>query len=205
MSSLRVLLSGIAMSCLALIGQAQTQNPFDTNKQFSATVVMSGVPTKGQAGQAEMKIYRSGDKMRTDLPGGMGYMIMDMGQHANYMVMGTGMCMQLPASGQQQPNPFSQAQGATIERSPAGTDTVDGHACKVENVTVTAQNGQSTKMKVWEADDLKGFPIKVEMQTSHGPITVQYKDVSFSDPGASLFTHPSNCQQMPNMPGGPHS
>jgi hypothetical protein len=201
MSSLRMLASGIVVSCLALMAQAQ--NPFESNKQFSATAVMSGMPSGGPAGRGEMKIYRSGDKMRTSMPGGTGYMIIDLSQHTNYLVMGSGMCMQMPTSGQQQ-NPFSQAQGATIERSPAGTDTVDGHACKVENLTVTGQNGQSTKMKVWEADDLKGFPIKIEMQSSRGPIAVQYKDVSFNEPDASLFTHPENCRQMPAMPGGPH-
>lgn len=190
---------GLSIYCTALIGQAQ--NPFESNKQFSATVVMSGMPTHGPAGQGDMKIYRSGDKMRTNMPGGNGYMITDLNQHTSYMVMSTGMCMQMPSSGQQQ-NPFSQAEGATVERSPAGTDTVDGHACKIENLTVTRQNGQSTRMKVCEADDLKGFPIRVEMQSSHGPITMQYKDVSLNEPEASLFVHPDNCRQMPAMPGG---
>jgi len=80
---------------------------------------------------------------------------------------------------------------------------VDGHPCKVENLTVTQQNGQPTKMKVWEAQDLKGFPIKIESQTSRGPVTIEYKDISFSEPEASLFTHPDNCRQMPTMPA-PH-
>jgi outer membrane lipoprotein-sorting protein len=188
----------LAILCLAIVAQAQ--NPFDTFKQFSATAVMSGMPTHGGQGPGEMKIYRSGDKMRTTMPGGAGYMIMELSQHTGYMVMSTGMCMQMTAQGQQ--NPFSQAQDATIERSPAGTDTVDGHACKVENLTVTPRNGQPSKMKVWEAEDLKGFPIKIEMQSSHGLVTMEYKDVSFSEPDASLFTHPENCRQMPTMPGG---
>jgi outer membrane lipoprotein-sorting protein len=178
----------------------QAQNPFESSKQFSATVVMTGGNVKGA--QGEMKIYRSGDKMRTSMPGGMGYVLMDLTQHTNYMVMGTGMCMQMAHPTQQ--NPFSEAQDATIDRSPAGTDTVDGHSCKVENLTVTPHNGQPTKMKVWEADDLHGFPIKIEMQTTHGPVSIEYKDISLSEPAASLFTHPDNCQQMPNMPGGPH-
>jgi hypothetical protein len=190
----------LLLMCVAFCGansRARAQNPFET-KQFSATVVMSGVPGKAQE-QGEMKIYRSGDKMRTTM-GGMGYMVMDLTQHTNYMVM-NGMCMQLSAT--TQPNPFSTAQDATIERSPAGSDTVDGHACKVENMTVTPHNGQPTKMKVWEAEDLKDFPIKVEVQSSHGPVTIQYKDISFAEPAASLFTHPQNCQQMPTMPGRP--
>jgi hypothetical protein len=190
---------GLVIVCLAVAAQAQ--NPFDSAKQFSATVVMSSANMKGAGG--DMKIYRSSDKMRTTLPGGAGYMVMDLTQHTAYMVMGNGMCMQMARTAQQQ-NLFAEAQDASIERSPAGTDTVDGHSCKVENMTVTPHNGQPVKMKIWEAEDLKSFPLKVEMQTSHGPMTILYKDVSFSEPPASLFTHPDNCQQMPGMPGGPH-
>ncbi len=181
-------------------GVAQAQNPFEI-KQFSATVVMSGASAaaaKGHGMQGDMKIYRSGDKMRTSM-GSMGYMVMDMTQHVNYMVM-NNMCMQI--SRPMGRNPFSEAQDGTIDRSPAGTETVDGHSCKVENVTVTPHDGQPTKMKVWEAQDLKGFPVKIEMQGSHGVMTLEYKDISLDEPPASLFTHPDNCQQMPSTPGG---
>jgi hypothetical protein len=187
-----------AIFCVAAIAQAQS--PFEIH-QFSATVVMSGMPAKGPQGMGEMKVYRSGDKMRTSM-GTMGYMVMDLTQHTNFMVMGTGMCMQMNATGQR--NPFAEAQGAAVDRSPAGNETIDGHSCKVENVTVTPKQGQPVKMKIWEAEDLKGFPIKIEMPSSRGTMTLQYKDISLAEPAASLFTHPENCQQMPNMPGGPH-
>jgi hypothetical protein len=186
---------GWILVCLALAAQAQ--NPFDTHKQFSATMVMSGAPIGGHAPQGDMKIYRLNDKMRTDI-GSMGYSITDLTQHNTYMVMGQGMCMQMTPRGQQ--NPF--AEQGSVERSPAGSDTINGHSCKVENVTVTPQNGTPTKMKVWLADDLQAFPVKVEIESSRGPVTVQYKDVSFDAPAAALFTHPDNCRQMPSMPGG---
>src|ERR1700683_2345737 len=114
-------------------------------------------------------------------PGGAGDMIMDLDQHTNYMVMNANMCMQTTTP-QAQQNPFSQARNATVERTAAGTDTVDGHPCKVENVTVTPQNGEPHKMKVWEAQDLKGFPIKIETESARGPMTIEYKDISFSEP-----------------------
>jgi hypothetical protein len=177
---------------------AQGQNPFDAYKDFSATVVMSGMPAGSPMTSGDMKIYRSGDKMRTTM-GAMGYLVMDLTQHTNYMVMSSGMCMQMAATRQQ--NPFAQASGATIDRSPAGTDTVDGHSCKVENLTVTGQSGKVVKMKAWEADDLKGFPIKVEVQTDKGPVTVQYKDISFDAQPASMFTHPDNCRAIGAMGG----
>jgi len=77
--------------CLAIAAQAQ--NPFDTFKQFSATIVMSPMPAGREGGG--VKVYRSGDKMRTSMPGGAGYMIMDLDQHTNYMVMNASMCMQM--------------------------------------------------------------------------------------------------------------
>jgi hypothetical protein len=190
----------IALTVLSSFGIAsQAQNPFDAQKQFSATMVTASMATAPRAGQGEMKIYRSGDKLRTTMPGGMGYMITDLTQGTSYMVMNTGMCMQTTAS--RQPNPFAETQNATIERVPAGADTVDGHSCKVENLTVIPKNGTPVEMKIWEANDLKGFPVRVEMNTGKGPVTVEYQDVSFDPPQASLFSHPANCRQMPTMPG----
>jgi len=192
---------GLVMLCVALTARAQ--NPFEAVKAFSATYVMSGTSGNAQQGQIQTKIYRSGSKLRTDLPGGAGYSIIDTSDRTTYMVMGSGMCMQMTAKEQQ--NPFAQPPDVTVERSSAGTDTVDGHACKVENVTVTQHSGphagQATTMKVWEAQDLHGFPVKMEMQTARGVMTMQYKDISLAEPDASLFVHPDNCRQMPNFPG----
>lgn len=208
MPKCNTLASGLAMLCMALTARAQ--NPFESIKAFSATYVMSGMSSNMHQGQVETKIYRSGSKIRTDLPGGTGYSIIDTVQRTSYMVMGSGMCMQMTAKEQQ--NPFAQAPDVTIERSSAGTETVDGHACKVENLTITPHSGpragQASKMKVWEAQDLRGFPLKIEMQTTRGVMTTQYKHVNLTEPDASLFVHPANCRQMPNMPGppggGPH-
>jgi hypothetical protein len=187
----------LAAMVMGLAIAAQAQNPFESQKQFSATVVMSGMPANSPMAKGDTKVYRSGDKMRSTL-GAMGYMVMDLTEHTNYLVM-NGMCMQMNATGQQ--NPFAQAAGATYDRSSAGTDTVDGHSCKVENITVTTKNGKVSKMKVWEANDLKEFPIKIEIQADKGPITLQYKDISFDEPPASMFTHPDNCRAMGAMGG----
>jgi hypothetical protein len=186
-----------ALSVIYLTVAAYGQSPFDAHKQFSATMVTTGSSMGSHAPQGDMKIYRLGDKIRTNV-GSMGYSVIDMSEHTMYMVMGQGMCMQMAPKTEQ--NPF--AQRGSVERTPAGTDTVDGHSCKVEDVTVTSQNGTKTKMKVWEANDLQSFPVKVQVETTRGPITVMYKDVRFDAPAASLFAHPDNCRQMPSMPGG---
>jgi hypothetical protein len=198
---LHIVAIGLVITCMAM--SARAQNPFDSNKSFSATIVISGMSSKASGGDA--KVYRSGTKIRTTLPGGAGYTLIDTAERTTYMVMGGSMCMQMTVQGQE--NPFAQASDTTVERSSAGTDTLEGHACKVENLAVTPHSGpragQTTKMKVWEAQDLHGFPIKVETQSSHGPVTIEYKDVSLAPPDPSLFTHPDNCRQMPGTLGMP--
>ncbi len=170
-------------------GSALAQSPFEF-QQFSTTMVMQ----QGQHPQMSMKMYRSGNLMRTDMPGGS-YAITHTDTRTTYMVMG-GHCMQMQAPPRN--DPFATAsEDAKVERSAAGSGTVDGHSCKIENVTVIPKNGKPTTMKVWEAQDLKGFPVKIEMQTEQGPATMLYRDVSFDKPAASVFEHPSNCMQMP--------
>ncbi len=186
--------SGKILASMTLIACGCTawgQSPFEF-KEFSTTMT-----TNAAGHDMSMKMYRSGAQMRTDLPGG-GYSITDLDSHVTYMVV-AGRCMQMNIP--QRNDPFATSSDAKIERTAAGADTVDGHACKVENVTVTPKNGRPTKMKMWEAQDLKGFPVKIETQTEQGPATILYKDVSFATPDASLFKRPTNCMQM-SMPQG---
>lgn len=177
----------LTILCLALTAEAQ--DPFDSFKQFSATMMMIGVP------EGSMKIYRSGNRVRVSVLVDGGYSIADLDHHTMYAVTNKGLCTQSAAQGHM--TPFAQDKNSVIQRTPAGTDTLDGHPCKVEMMTVTPKNGQPAKMKVWEAEDLKGFPIKVEIESNRGPMAVEYKDVSFSEPPASLFTHPENCRLVP--------
>lgn len=184
---------------LGAVAQAGGSGPFGFT-DFSATMVMT---SEGHT-VSGAKVYRAGSKMRTEMPqmGANSYVLVLLDEHLTYMVMPGGRCMQMPlrASETRQPNPFTFR--GKIERTPLGSGTVDGHPVKIEQVTVTPENGKPQTMKVWEATDLQGFPIKVEMATPRGPMTIEYKDVNLSPPPASLFATPQNCMAMPGMPGG---
>lgn len=180
----------VGIGSLALCSRAQTGDtgPFGV-KQFSATMVMtSGGHTMTN------KVYRSANKMRTDI-GTMGYSLYFFDEHTSYMVM-SGHCMQMPQMAKKNTNPFQM--GGTVERKALGSDTVDGHPTKIEQVTMTSSDGTSTGMKVWEATDLKGFPVRIEMANG---TRIEYKNISLNEPSASLFEKPGNCMQMPG-PGG---
>ncbi len=99
-------------------------------------------------------------------------------------------------------SPLEMLQGAKVERTPAGTDVVDGHKTKVEEVVVTRADGKVMKSKVWEADDFKGFPIKIisgvepdKMAPGSKPMKIGalYGDIKFEKVDPSLLTPPDNC------------
>ena len=77
-------------------------------------------------------------------------------------------------------------------------EIVDGHPCKIENVTFTRGDDDPIviKMKLWEAEDLQGFPIKNEVSVvSNGnKFTFSYTDVSLKPPDPALFKSPAKCK-----------
>ncbi len=182
---------------LSSSARSQDQSPFAFT-QFSATMVMN-IP--GQEAGAAAHIYRSGDKMRTDI-GKQGYFLSDLSQHVGYMVMGSAMCMEVHQSDPSHPNPFEMT--GKIQRSELGADTIDGHPVKIEQITIESDSGKTVTMKAWEATDLHGFPVRVEVPGPKGTTRMDLKDIDLSTPSASLFATPTNCREMPVMPGMPH-
>jgi hypothetical protein len=97
------------------------------------------------------------------------------------------------------PEPLELLQGTQVKRMPAGTETVEGHSCKVENVVVTRADGKTVESKVWEADDLKGVPVKIESQTERGKFRAVYRDVVLGTLDKALFTPPDKCTPFEKM------
>jgi hypothetical protein len=86
-----------------------------------------------------------------------------------------------------------------VERVGAGKETVDGHVCHVEEVTYSGGIPQPWKLKFWEAEDLHGFPIKVQAQAaSNGTSSIiQFKDVVLGPQDPTLFIFPKDCAELP--------
>jgi hypothetical protein len=89
--------------------------------------------------------------------------------------------------------------GYTVERAVSGQETMDGHACKVEDVTLSSPKLPTPiKLRFWEAEDLQGFPVKVEFRRAngHNPV-VHYKNVVLGPQDPTLFIHPNSCEWSP--------
>src|SRR5208282_6172431 len=65
-----------------------------------------------------------------------------------------------------------------------GKDTVDGHPCVKNKVIVTDKDGNKHESTVWNATDLKDFPVKIQTAAEGGNTTMQFKNVSLAKPAA---------------------
>lgn len=72
-----------------------------------------------------------------------------------------------------------------------GEETVDGHPCVKNKVVVTDPDGAQHEYTVWDASDLKSFPVKIAMTNQDSEVVMLFKDVNLSKPDASLFAAPA--------------
>jgi hypothetical protein len=154
-------------------------------------------------GASEAHIYRSGELMRMEDPDGPGYLITDLTKLESYGIS-TGPCIH-DNHPYFRASPFAAARpGSSVERVAAGEDTLDGHSCRIEDITVSSpKTGSHLKMRFWEAEDLKGFPIKIEFRRPGARSSIiRYKNVVLGPQDRTLFIHPKSCQSAPQR-GGP--
>jgi hypothetical protein len=77
------------------------------------------------------------------------------------------------------------------ESTEIAKETVDGHDCTKNKVTVTDKDGNKHEYTVWNASDLKSFPVKVITSDGGSSVTMLFKNISLEKPAASLFDAPS--------------
>ena len=176
---------------------AATTYPLDLFPDFSA--IMIGSRAEHGEGASQGHIYRLGKRMRMEEPGGRGYFITDLNSGETYGILEAG-CIH-------DDHPYIRAipfyvagnADATVTRASAGKESVDGHSCQIEDITVSSPMlANPQKMRFWEAEDLQGFPIKIEflLPAGHGP-TIRYKNVVLGPQDPTLFFHPKSCQPLP--------
>jgi hypothetical protein len=170
--------------------------PLDSFTDFSALMV--GNMMEMGEGASEAHIYRSGNLVRVEDPAAEGYFITDLTSLETYGIS-PGPCIH-DSHPYFRVSPFAAARpGSSVERVAAGKDTLDGHSCQIEDITVSSpKTGSHLKMRFWEADDLQGFPIKIEFLRPGGRSSIiHYKNVVLAPQDPTLFIHPKSCQSAP--------
>ncbi len=80
-----------------------------------------------------------------------------------------------------------------------GKETLDGHPCVESKVLVISDQGATNEFTVWNATDLKKFPVKI-FRVEHGTeVTMLFKNVALTKPAASAFEVPAGYTRYDNM------
>lgn len=170
----------------------RTGFPLDQFQEFSAIMNGSILPASDWDGH----IYRSGKLMRlqrdTRVPS---YLVTDLEKQEEYGVAANG-CIRLNTPSSRSFPFFLSGPGYKYERVPVGEEAVDGHLCRVEDIKIDApKNPQQLKIRLWEAEDLQGFPIKIENRRENARRwSIHYKNVVLGPQDPTLFIIPNKCQ-----------
>lgn len=161
---------------------------------FTAT---EHLQTRGR-GLPPSKIYRSGTKFRIEFAPGHTSIYRpddDLAYNLLQTDTPTPVCVQMKTRQVTMlPSPMRLISGAKVERTDAGTEEFEGHKCKVETVVATAADGKTTSLKVWEAEDLKGVPVKIAVKTQLGEgLVAVYRDIKFESVSPELFSPAYKC------------
>ena len=86
-----------------------------------------------------------------------------------------------------------------IDTEKLGKETIDGHPCQKCKVTMTDEKGEKREAFIWQASDLKDFPIQMEMTEKDNTVVMVYRDIKFAKPEAALFDPPSGFTKHDSM------
>jgi hypothetical protein len=145
--------------------------------------------------ETESHIYRLGHLIRTEVA--ESYAVTDLTKGDTYGISAKG-CLHDTHPAYRVFPFYVGGSGHKVERVPSGKETVDGHSCVIEDVTVTSTGRpHPLKLRLWEAEDLQGFPIKIQIIKSFGhDQIIRYKDVVLAPPDAALFKHAVHCDTI---------
>ncbi len=86
-----------------------------------------------------------------------------------------------------------------VETTELGKETVDGHPCIKNKMVVTDDQGKAHESTVWNATDLKKFPVKIVTGEGGSTATLLFKNVNTAKPDAALFDPPSDYKKYDNF------
>jgi len=86
-----------------------------------------------------------------------------------------------------------------VETTELGKETVDGHPCVENKVVVTDDKNATHEYTVWNATDLKKFPVKIAHVEQGNEITMTFKNLALVKPAATAFDLPAGYTKYDNI------
>jgi hypothetical protein len=195
----RSLLRGLIIGYLPLVlgglavGQEQWKYP-----DFSATQVF-----ESRKGDMKMKVYRSGQNVRVERGGALSTLYTPANKKVYNLTIypdQSHQCVSMtPEQARMLPSPLQLIQGRVVKRKAAGSETVDGHKTRIEDVTVMQLNGKTIESRVWHAIDFQNIPVKIESYFKSTTLRAYYRDIHAGVPDKTLFQVPEVCTPFEKM------
>jgi len=86
-----------------------------------------------------------------------------------------------------------------MEATELGKETIEGHPTVKNKAVITDDKGEKHEFTVWNATDMKKFPVKIETNENGTKMTMLFKDVKLAKPDAGLFEPPAQFKRYDNM------
>jgi hypothetical protein len=93
----------------------------------------------------------------------------------------------------------SSKKGLKVTKTHLGKETIDGHACEKEEVTLTDDKGTQQHATIWEAADMNKFPIQMQLTQDDASVVMKYKDVRLGRPADNHFQAPTGMAKFDNV------
>ena len=153
--------------------------------------------------EVTMKIYRSGSSVRVEHTGALSTLYVTAASKVYNLTTYPDKSQQCVSMTPKQsgtiPSPLELIQGRILKRTVVGSEVVEGHRTKVETVLVAGPDGRKIESRVWEAQDLKGIPVKIESRVNGINLQAVYRKIVIGSPSADLFAVPAKCTPFEKM------
>ncbi|HMO64059.1 MAG TPA: hypothetical protein PKE47_02335, partial [Verrucomicrobiota bacterium] len=88
-----------------------------------------------------------------------------------------------------------------VERTLLGEEVVAGRRCEKHQVTVTAPGAAPQQLTVWNAPELRGFPVQIEMAAQGATVRLSFGEVRFTAPPPAAFALPVGYEPHASVEG----
>jgi hypothetical protein len=90
------------------------------------------------------------------------------------------------------------AKSAKLTQTEQGKETFAGHPCIKKRAMLNDEQGRPIEAITWNATDLKGFPVQIQIRDKESTSFVRFKQVQLTKPEAKLFEPPAGYTQFTN-------
>lgn len=175
-----------------------TSSPSTPPDNFTATMVAVGM---------EMPMAKMGNNSRVENPNMNGVVTIVLGDTKKTIMMNTGTKTYFEQSMENREQiPTIHDPGLVFEKKKVGKETIDGHPCIKYEAVYYRKSKPEEKYKaiIWEAQDLKNFPIQTEAVMAQNPqhpgsggsMVMKYKNIKLGAATASMFGVPSDYRKV---------